>query len=91
MSGLPVRGNGVSIRDRENRSASVPAVSKRDGRNRKPMSSVSVAALKGFGDGLRDHGLPPPVETIEDLRGNRMSITSTGHIHHPLNLRGSYR
>ena len=90
MSGLPVKGNGVRVRDQDKRSASVPPVSKRNEHNRKPMNSVGVEALKGFRDHLRDHGLPPPAETIKDPRGNRMSINSTGNSHHPLNLGRSF-
>ena len=90
MSGLPVKGNGVRAGDQNKRSASVPPVSKRNRHNRKPMNSVGVEALKGFRDHLRDHGLPPRAETIKDPRGNLMSITSTGHIHHPLNLGESH-
>ena len=90
MLRLPVKGNGVRAEDQDKRSGSVPPVSKRNRHNRKPIHFVGVEALKRFRDHLRDHDLPPPAETIKDPRGNLMSITSTGHIHHPLNLRGSH-
>ena len=86
MPGLPGRGSGVRVPDQDQRPASVPPVLKRPGRKRRPMSRVSLETLKNFGNLLRDGGLPKPVETTEDPRGNQMSITSTGHIHHPKNL-----
>ena len=86
MPGLPGRGNGVRVPDQDQRPASVPPVLKRPGRKRRPMSRVSLETLKNFGNLLRDGGLPKPVETTEDPRGNQMSITSTGHIHHPKNF-----
>ena len=79
-------GAGVDDGPKENRSDSVPAVSKRHGRNRRPMSCVSLATLQSFGDRIRDDGLPRPVKNIKDLRDNHMSINSTGHIHHHRNL-----
>ena len=86
MPGLPGRGNGVRVPDQDQRPASVPPVLKRPGRKRRPMSRVSLETLKNFGNLLRDGGLPKPVETTEDPRGNQMSITSTGHIHYPRTL-----
>ena len=86
MPGLPGRGSGVRVPDQDQRPASVPPVLKRPGRKRRPMSRVSLETLKNFGNRIRDGGLPEPVETIEDLRGNQMSITSTGHIHYPRTL-----
>ena len=39
-----------------------------------------------FADELRRGEHAVPAETITDLRGNAMSIKSTGHIHHPTRL-----
>ena len=60
--------------DQDKRSSSVPPVSKRN--RHRNLHFVGVEALKRFGRHLRDHDLRPPAETIKDLRGNRMSITS---------------
>ena len=78
---VPSLANAAGVR-----STSVPSTERRRGRL-EPMIPLPPAALKEFGERLRERGLPPPVETVQDPRGNRMSITSTGHINFQEDLR----
>ena len=49
----------------------------------KPMVPEPLADLKSFGRKLASGFAGRMAETIQDPKGNFMSVKSTGHIHHP--------
>ena len=65
------------------RATSVPPTSEPRARP-PPKKRCSLGSLRKFGARIQD--LPRPVPLEEDLRGNYMSASSTGHIHKKENL-----
>lgn len=59
---------------------------RRRSRHRRPMQPEPHANLKAFASELREGGYRTLAPVFRDLRGNAMSASSTGHIHHPRNL-----
>jgi hypothetical protein len=50
------------------------------------MAPASLDNLKSFNAELKSGLWTKRCATIQDPKGNLMSVTSIGHIHHPLNL-----
>ena len=55
-------------------------------RQRRSIVSEPLKTLVEFGHELQDGMHSLPAHTVQDLRGNAISVTAVGHIHHPCNL-----
>ena len=73
----------LPTKPRRSRATSVPPTSGPRARP-PPKKRCSLGSLRKFGARIQD--LPSPVPMEEDLRGNYMSASSTGHIHKKENL-----
>ena len=73
----------LPTKPRRSRATSVPPTSGPRARP-PPKKRCSLGSLRKFGARIQD--LPRPVPLEEDLRGNYMSASSTGHIHKKENL-----
>ena len=45
--------------------------------------------LKEFGERLKNGACQKPHPTVDDPKGNKMSLASRGHINHPANMQGA--